>query len=258
MTSREQFGLLSGASDDLADESQALAASLQLPRVHQVIDRDDPLRLEHPTRVIFNGCHARRPDLWPPDHPKLIPLLLSVHLSERGGSSHTTLLSPRGRDFLLANAPVGCRDTATLELLESHDVPAYFSGCLTLTFPESTRTRSDRVVMVDVPPVLRSRLPEDITQRATILSTGTSSIRGLSISQRLHLGRTHRFVAARRLLRLYSGAGLVATTRLHVALSATALGTPAILLMPDPDDPRLSGLKDFVHCRTTPIRDRRP
>jgi hypothetical protein len=43
----------------------------------------------------------------------------------------------------------------------------------------------------------------------------------------------------------------VVTTRLHIALSATALGTPTILLVPDPDDPRLGGLTD--HVRHVPL-----
>jgi hypothetical protein len=38
----------------------------------------------------------------------------------------------------------------------------------------------------------------------------------------------------------------VVTTRLNVALAATALGTPTTLLVEDPHDPRLGGLTGLV------------
>ena len=43
------------------------------------------------------------------------------------------MLSPEGIAYLQKHAPIGCRDHYTLQLLQKHQIPAYFSGCLTLS-----------------------------------------------------------------------------------------------------------------------------
>lgn len=241
-----RFGLLVYGGGNLGDEVQSLAALRHLPRVDATINRDAPASLAEPTRVIFNGWFTHRPDLWPPIGRNIIPLLVSVHLSDEGGSSHDQLLSPESRDFLQEHGPVGCRDITTLELLRSHDVPAYFSGCLTLTFPPNERPRHDRIVLVDVSPS-DVKVPVELTDRVIHVGQSTSARRGFRLTRRLNLEPIHRFATAYHLLRLYATSRLVVTTRLHAALPALALGTPAVLLMRDPEDPRFRGLSSFPH-----------
>ena len=56
----------------------------------------------------------------------------------------------------------------------------------------------------------------------------------------------YRFVRALSHLYLYANARCVITTRLHAALLVIAFGTPTLLLIKNPKDPRYSGLIRFV------------
>lgn len=248
VTDRNRFGLLVYSSSNLGDEIQSLAALRHLPRVDEIVDRDEPHQLPHTTRVICNGWFTHRPDLWPPSNRNIEPLLTSIHLANDGDSSHARLLAPKGREYLSKHGPVGCRDTATLDLLVANDIPAYFSGCLTLTLPPYSGHRHDRVVFVDVPDEITQQAPPDVRGTGLRLKQSTGSVRGLSLSGRFRLRGVHQFAAALRRLRIYATSRLVITTRLHAALPAIALGTPSILLMRDPSDPRFQGLSQFTHA----------
>jgi hypothetical protein len=59
-----------------------------------------------------------------------------------------------------------------------------------------------------------------------------------------------KFRRAQRFLDHYACAAYVVTSRLHVALPCVALGTPAVLLTPDPDDVRFSGYEDMLTILT--------
>ena len=60
----------------------------------------------------------------------------------------------------------------------------------------------------------------------------------------------NRFVRALSYSYLYANTKCVITTRLHAALPAIAFGTPTLLLIKNPKDPRYSGLIRFVKlCR---------
>ena len=80
-------------------------------------------------KLIMNGWFQWRAENWPPSE-YIQPLLISMHISPLKADQ---LLNEKGLKFLRDNGPVGCRDTYTRDLLEKHDVPAYFSSCLTLT-----------------------------------------------------------------------------------------------------------------------------
>ena len=99
------------------------------------------------TRVVMNAWFMKYPENWPPS-PDIIPLLISVHISPENAPK---LLTDAGVEYLKRHGPVGCRDTATLELLESYGIPCYFSGCLTLTLGEKYKSEktNDDVVFVD-------------------------------------------------------------------------------------------------------------
>ena len=72
------------------------------------------------------------PEYWPPSKD-VLPLLISMHISPTKSSG---MLTDNGLNYLREYGPVGCRDLGTLEILKKHDVPCYFSGCLTLTLGE--------------------------------------------------------------------------------------------------------------------------
>lgn len=110
--------------------------------------------------------------------------------------------------------PVGCRDLYTLKLMESWGVPAYFSGCLTLTLPEYKGKR-DGIVFVD-------RVPDEWKcDNATYVSHHNVKGNKWGVNDRLEL--------AEKRLDLYRKAELVITKRLHVALPCLAMGTPVLV-----------------------------
>ena len=73
----------------------------------------------------------------------------------------------------------------------------------------------------------------------------------LDMSPGLPKSPLSRLVLAEERLRLISGASLVLTSRLHVALPAASLGVPVILVHPRlHEDPRFSGLSGLVNSYT--------
>lgn len=170
----------------------------------------------------------------PPDC--VTPLYIGISISKR---AEKYMLSAEGLAHLKANSPIGCRDMHTLDMLKSLGVPAYFSGCPTMTLENRYPERDDSIYIVDVDrrqrveglfrrltsntvkgPDFTSLIPEDIRRRARTLT---------------HLvdfgdDQERRYARVEELIRAYSTARLVITTRLHVALPCAALGTPCVLL----------------------------
>lgn len=255
----DAYGLLRFRTSNLGDEIQALAARQFLPRVDRYVDRDelsrDPGGREH-TRLIMNGWYMARPEMWPP-HPKILPLPISIHISQHRPSRwrlwtarpSRTMLGRDGLNWLRQHGPIGARDRATEILLSAHGVEAYYSGCLTLTIAPLRRAeRTGRVVACDLPQdavaalARRTREPPILTSH---IDTATQGVKA-------------RMAQAERRLDLYAGAKAVVTSRLHCALPCLALGTPVLFIpiLRDPyrQEPGMElahhcGLEDFVAGR---------
>jgi hypothetical protein len=105
-------------------------------------------------------------------------------------------------------------------LLEKHGVECFYSACLTLTFPPLPDARREETIACDLDAesmaVLLRRL-----RKPPIVTTHIDAVTA-SIGERL--GK------AEELLRLYAGARLVVTSRLHCALPCLALGTPVLFI----------------------------
>ncbi|MCR5077903.1 MAG: polysaccharide pyruvyl transferase family protein [Prevotella sp.] len=116
---------------NIGDYIQALASSQYLPQIDGFVDRDEELKDYHdePTAVIMNGWYMHNPKNWPPSED-IIPLFVAFHLNVLAKKEMT---SPESIAYLKRHEPVGCRDMATMELLKSHGIEAYFSACMTLT-----------------------------------------------------------------------------------------------------------------------------
>jgi hypothetical protein len=143
--------------------------------------------------------------------------------------------------WLRAHGPVGARDLDTLDFLQSLDIDAWFSGCVTLTMARPEVVRDENlVVFADVPQ--SASIPNVLGSGRPIVQTAhyDHEIRGAEM----------RFAAAQKLIDLYARARCVVTTRLHCALPCLAMGTP-VLLLDGPNDPyRFNGLRDLVHNAT--------
>lgn len=242
-----KFGLLTYRdSHNLGDEIQSIAAQQFLPRIDFTVDREELSSFPPggPASVILNGWFMHHPEAWPPS-PGIRPLLTSMHITMDVSSLNTTMAVP-GHDLMSGEkaeyfrrwGPVGGRDWHTVELLERHGIPAFWSGCLTLTL-EGERpapAREDVVYAVD--------LGEPAFQH--LAARCRSPIEYLSHRLPPTSARV-RFDRARDLLARYARAKAVVTNRLHCALPCLALGTPVLLIESAPDRYRFSGLRDLMH-----------
>ena len=118
---------------NIGDYIQSIATRQFIDHVDEYIEQEEADKYipsdKKNIRLVMNGWFQWRAENWPPSN-YILPLLVSMHISPL---RQEQLLSPRGIEFLRKNSPVGCRDLYTEELLKSHDIPAYFSGCVTLT-----------------------------------------------------------------------------------------------------------------------------
>lgn len=235
----QRFGILSYPGiANLGDTIQSLAARRFLPRVDLLIERE---RLSQPfggkpipTKAILNGWFMHDAAHWPP-HPAIEPLPISMHFVEGGVSRLRRwarrpidrMLTGAGGDYLRQWGPIGARDLHTLEALEARGIPAYHSGCLTLTLQRPGVGRGDDIVACDLSPTALAHLRRKTSRQVvTVTHLGGEA-----------LDHHAREAAAERLLAIYAGAAAVVTTRIHTAMPCLALGTPVLLLVP-PSPPR--------------------
>jgi len=193
------------------------------------VNRDSSHRQALPPRVVtlMNGwfMHGSRNDVleWPM-HESVEPVFVSFHLADEG------LLKPAGIEYLKRFEPIGCRDAATTELLQARGIAAYLSGCLTLTIDFLPWTGgSSEELLVDVTsearepikhwdPMLKNRDPKTLLRQAYAL------------------------------LKRYSMAKKVTTSRLHCFLPCVAMGVPVTLSGVDLRDPRLRGVDSWNYA----------
>lgn len=231
---------------NLGDEIQTIAATRFLPRVDAWVDRErlDEFQDTDEHKIILNGWFLHRPEHWPPSD-KLKPLFVSFHLTREVVAGQNklmlppsaTVLSPSGIAYLRRHEPIGARDLATLQQLESAGIKSWFSGCLTLTLkPENPSPRTETVYAVDVPDDVVSALERQY--QGTIIRT--SHVDGTLVGEA-------RFQRARELLSYYASAKAVVTTRLHCALPCLALDTPVLFIERARDPYRFDGLRDVLN-----------
>jgi asparagine synthase (glutamine-hydrolysing) len=202
------------------------------------VNRDSSHRQSLPPRVItlMNGWFmhpGRNGQLEWPMHESVEPIFVSFHLADE------RMLTPAGVEYLKRFEPIGCRDAATVNALMAKGIAAYFTGCLTLTIDFLPWTGgSPDELFVDVvregrkairhwDPLLKNRDPKTMLRRAYSL------------------------------LKQYSMAAKVTTSRLHCFLPCIAMGVPVTLTDVDLGDPRLRGVDtwDYSEIRQRLARD---
>lgn len=275
-----KYGLLQYRTGNIGDEIQSLAAKQFLPEIDMYLERDylNQIDTDDEIKLILNGWFTHHPENWPPAD-NIDPLITSFHLSR---SARDGLLRPKSIEYFKKHEPIGCRDLYTKRQLTDKGVDAYFSGCLTLTLnSEKEQESSGEIIFVDLDEEVISGLPSDLVREArrkthnyqdsatnlksNIYSNTPERIKQVSrrtglnsaffdvferfISQTSggHTNRETKFTRAQHYLKEYAKAELVITSRLHVTLPCLAFGTPVILIHEDPDDPRFSGLDEYMN-----------
>ena len=243
-----KYAALSFNTENIGDEIQSLAAQRFLPRIDYFIDRDNlddhPQHNNETIKIILNSWFIS-PSIkdqlihWPPKKTSLDPLLISMHVSFLNGSTDV-FASSSSCSFLNSFSPVGARDFATRNFLQSLGIPTYFSGCLTLTLiPDPSIKKQNYILAVDI----SDKLFNELTQRSK------RKIIRLDTTHPINIDTSTRFKLAKYWLYLYQSAHCVISPRLHAILPCLNLGTPVIGIS-GRDTERYSGLIELVNHYT--------
>lgn len=265
-----KYGLMKYEGGNLGDEIQSLAAKRFLPRVDLYVDRDNlkNIKSNQKIKLIMNGWFTHKPPNWPPS-PDIKPLFVSFHISP---SCARELTLDESIQYFKKHEPIGCRDYYTRDLLRKKGVESYFSGCLTLTLQSNTTGKSNEILLVDLDKEALKNIPKKRLNSCVILdhygynplikkmynlarsNNSLCSLYKLALQLRekfkvklvLHQPSSKKFQRAEKLLKRYSMAKLVITSRLHCALPCLAFGTPVIFVSKSLNDPRFRGYLDYL------------
>lgn len=187
---------------------------------------------EELTHLIVSGWFMKNPDNWPvhPSYPK--PLFVSFHIN-REQKVDLKLISEKHRQFWKENEPIGCRDKGTRDLFNKFSVDAWFSGCATLTFQRKKNHQEDSYVLVADPFYhIYTKSYERHQLKRLFGKNPKLPIRHVTNadSKRPHKDQKQRLKETLDLLNTICNAEYVVTSRIHIALPATAMGVPVYFI----------------------------
>lgn len=241
------YGIIGYNSINIGDEIQSVAASRFLPQIDEVIYREQIKHFipkqDKKTKCIMNAWWMWRPKNFPPSK-WIEPLLISMYVRPE---IRKQIFTKQTKEFFLKYGPVGCRDMGTYNWLKSKNIPAYFSGCLTLTLQRNYEIpKQNYILCVDV----EDKIVEEIKKRTTrpVYSITRMLSPFYKAEQRVEL--------AKLILRLYHDAHVVVSPRLHVILPSLAMETPVCRIITTNEKvmgetSRYEGFEDF--CNTINI-----
>ena len=235
-------------------------------------------------KLIMNGWFMHHANHWPPSS-KIHPLFVSFHLNSLAKEE---LLKEKSIEYFKKHQPIGCRDYDTVLLLQSKGVDAYFTGCMTLTLGESYKSKSNKRGIYFVDPYYEtSKKLFDILKMFILLLKKYSVISKIALKARKSnslrnlfsysffyssyckmfddevllsaeyvmqeipdnfSSEDEKFTYAKFLLKNYSEAKFVVTSRIHAALPCLAIETP-VLYVENVNQPEVS------YCRLKGIRE---
>lgn len=237
---------------NLGDDILSYAGKQFLPQVDYYIDREHldvfiPDNREH-VAVIANGWYLHYNYTFQPS-PYLYPLFIGTHLSkDEILFNDYSYIDASLVKYLQNHGPIGCRDLHTAKILEEKQVPSYFSGCMTLTlqkFPDVTPNH--KVILVDVPDEITEYVQNLLPEREILCKTHRLQEEEAKLEWEPREKRLTEY------LKLYQGADLVVTTRLHCALPCLALGTPVLFIANFNEDYhiRIESFSEYFPCYST-------
>ena len=231
--------------NNLGDVLQGMVAQQFLPQSSTAVDRERTREMSAvaPSLLLANGWFIHDRHSFPPPEA-VIPIYLSMHIDNL-----RWLRQPEVRAHLRRHAPIGCRDRKTLLLLWGWGIPAYYSGCLTLTtntLAIKALPGSGERLLVDgidhpLPPAVVDALERLLGGALTRISHDVPNPEGEFDD---YSNRAVQVVSG--LLARYRSASLVVTNKIHCALPCLALGVPVLLIHPHSRERRLDPVRELI------------
>jgi len=230
---------------NIGDYIQSLAARQFLPKVDELIDRDQlGLYQGRNINMIMNAWYY----IWKKNEvfsENIHPLFVAFHLNNTENISQKTI------SYLKKNEPIGCRDYQTKKFLQEHDIEAYFSGCLTLTlgmtYKVKEEERNDKIYFVDYKMGSEKNKSIDREIKNILKEYPKSRIFYKTHKYPLNKNPKGSLYEAEQLIKDYAKARLVITENIHCALPCLSLGTPVILVLPTFDCKRFRGIVELFN-----------
>jgi hypothetical protein len=244
-----RYAIFGFSTPNLGDDVQALAAALLLPRIDAYVDRErlDQVKLAEPHHLIMNSWFAIKRYKATPS-ASIVPHYFGQCVGR------PELLNSAWLEEWKRNAPIGCRDTASVKILRDRGIDAHFTGCLTSwmgRFFHPPKSR-DGVIFVDVPEAMEAYIPESIRSRARRLTNETG---------KGNMDQRDRFRKIAAIIDVLRSAEMVVTRRLHTALPCVGFGTPVTVYLEgsEKNRGRFSGIDGFLpiifHDGEKPVDD---
>lgn len=156
---------------------------------------------------------------------KIIPIFLGVSIGVGFTRPLDTFTNPDNGwlELFRKSAPIGCRDEATHAFFEQLGIVSYLQSCITNVLPERASGNYNKVLLVDCPSDILPFIPENLIEKAEVLSNA---------EDRGGLSMYDNYLKIKRRYEYYrDNAALVVTSRYHVATPCNAMGVPSILTM---------------------------
>lgn len=242
MNTKKYYGIMKYSSINIGDEIQSVAAMRFLPKIDEYVHREKINSFQSKgnkkVKLIMNAWWMWQLENFPPSE-NIEPLLISMYIRKQ---HREKFLTPKVKEYFLKYGPVGCRDQATAEWLNEEGIPAYFSGCLTLTLERNRKIkRENHILCVDCP----KEAIEEIKRRTK------RPVYSISRMLAPYYTAKQRLEVAKIMLKLYQSAFCVVSPRLHVVLPCLALQTPVLrIIAPEKiigEPSRYSGYENFIH-----------
>lgn len=219
-------------TDNIGDDIQTYAASRFLPKVDYLIDRENiegfvPEKKEY-VKTIMNAWYIHDKFNFNIS-PYICPLTISMFFKnfpyEKGITVGTDYINENVKDTLRKYGPVGARDIHTKKMMEDLNIDTYFSGCLTLTINKFKNVQKENYIVVVG---LKEKEIEYIKSKTNIpIKEIKQDIEKYTLSK---LSWEERKQQVEKILKIYQGANMVITNKLHCTLPCLALETPILLL----------------------------
>lgn len=219
-------------TDNIGDDIQSYAASQFLPKIDYLVDRENlelfvPKKKEM-VKVIMNAWYIHDKfnfDISPYIYPLHISMFMKKFPYDAGITVGIDYINQNVKDNLITYGPVGTRDLHTKKVMDKLGIDNYFSGCMTLTLKKFENVcKGDYIVTVglldDEIEYIKQHTNREVIKFQQDVKKGSYSNESWETRKK----------RVEDTLKLYQGAHMVVTTKLHCSLPCLALETPVLLL----------------------------